>query len=265
MLKDNILTNNNETQNFNSILTNKKLYIKCKRSTENFTYKEVTMATTLLFLLALCIMNTLGKVKVGYRRWNQHVTINRDGTDVDLHAGEVVKVNGRRMAYIGNKQWIAEDSSGNWDFSQTQYMPSTYFLTIKQFEKTGTRLSSKERKDLGKTLKDFGDQDDEDNENNNDSNDDGDDTSEGDMHGTGFLNSVGYGVKIFLFIWIGGCTAVFTFCIAAYIGYYGWDYNLRKLSKVLNERAMNMKHLDNKHHGYKHKSEKINMIPNNSV
>ena len=222
------------------------------------------MVTTLLLLLVLCTINTFGKVKVGYRRWNQHVTINRDGTDVDLHAGEIVKVNGRRMAYIGNKQWIAEDSSGNWDNSQTQYMPASYFLTIKQFEKTGTRLSGQERKDLRKTLKDFGDEDDEDNENENESsNDDGEDTSEGD--GTGFLNTIGYGVKIFLLTWIGGCAGLISFSIAVYIGYYGWDYNLRKLSKLLKENAINMEHLDNEHYGYKHRSEKVNMMANNSV
>eukprot|EP00486_Rosalina_sp_Unknown_P014674 CAMPEP_0201580820 /NCGR_PEP_ID=MMETSP0190_2-20130828/56897_1 /ASSEMBLY_ACC=CAM_ASM_000263 /TAXON_ID=37353 /ORGANISM="Rosalina sp." /LENGTH=179 /DNA_ID=CAMNT_0048017631 /DNA_START=178 /DNA_END=714 /DNA_ORIENTATION=- len=161
------------------------------------------------------------------------------------------------MAYIGNRQWIAEDSAGNWNLAQTEYLPANYFLTVRQFEKTGKRLSKKERRDLRNTLKDFGDADDEDNETQS-SNDDGDDTSEGDIKGTGFLNMIGKGVKIFLLVLIGICAAFISFCIAYYIGYYGWDYNLRKLSTLLKENAINMEHLeDNKYYGYKHKSENV--------
>merc|ERR1719464_1418636 len=111
------------------------------------------MALLSVLLQLLCISVTFARVSMDFSRKNQHVTIDRDGTDVDVRFGDVMEVNGRRMSYIGNKQWIGENSAGQWDYTSSQEMPASYFLTVKQFKKTGKRLGEADIAQLKKLLR----------------------------------------------------------------------------------------------------------------
>merc|ERR1719295_728365 len=110
------------------------------------------MAPFLAVLHLLFISVAFGKVSIDFGRENQHETIDRDGTDVDVRFGDIMLVNGRRMSYIGDKQWIGENSAGQWDYTDTQEMPASYFLTVRQFHKTGKRLSEADVAQLKKVL-----------------------------------------------------------------------------------------------------------------
>merc|ERR1719445_528481 len=101
----------------------------------------------------LCISVAFARVSMDFSRKNQHVTIDRDGTNVDVRFGDIMRVNGRRMSYIGNKQWIGENSAGEWDYRSTQEMPASYFLTVRQFKKTGQRLDETDIDKLKKMLR----------------------------------------------------------------------------------------------------------------
>eukprot|EP01084_Bolivina_argentea_P264764 448604_1 len=82
--------------------------------------------------------------KIDFNRENQHVTINRDGRELDVSFGEIVVKNGRKMAYVGNKQWIATDSDGHWNFKCLVYISANYLISLghdSQFKQTDRRLS----------------------------------------------------------------------------------------------------------------------------
>merc|ERR1719464_1018272 len=113
------------------------------------------MALLSVLLQLLCISVTFARVSMDFSRKNQHVTIDRDGTDVDVRFGDIMRVNGRRMSYIGNKQWIGENSAGQWDYTSSQEMPASYFLTVRQFKKTGKSLSEADVAKLKKTLRKY--------------------------------------------------------------------------------------------------------------
>ena len=88
-----------------------------------------------------------------FSRKNHHGSIDRDGTDVDVRFGDMMRVHGRRMRYMGNKQWIGENSAGQWDYGSTQEMPASYFVTLRQFKSTGKRLGEADIAQLKKMLR----------------------------------------------------------------------------------------------------------------
>ena len=50
---------------------------------------------------------------------------------------------------------------------------------------------------------------------------------------------VGQGVKVFTMLLVGISVAIVSFVIAMYIGYYAWDYNMRRIDHMVKEHAMN--------------------------
>ena len=224
------------------------------------------MAVLLLIImeiLSIITVNVYGKTTMDYLRDNQHLTINRDNTDIQVNSYDIVKVNGRRMSYIGNREWIGEDSSGHWDFTNAQQMPASYWLTVHEFEKTGQKLSKQEKDELKTKFKRFGDEDGE---------DDDDDSivgnpSVGDTK-FGILNMIGRGIQIFIICFVGISVAFISFTISVYIGYYLWDYNLKKLSKILQteNKKYNDNKIINKNYNYRrNKSEKIRFAKKRNV
>eukprot|EP01083_Nonionella_stella_P262428 892377_1 len=163
----------------------------------------------LLWIKILFVWNVFAKTSLDYARETQHLTITRDNTDIQVGYGDIIKKNGRRMSYIGNKQWIGEDAQGQWDTSNIEYMPAASFANVHQFKMTGDKLPDAVKKQLETKDKSYYD-------------------TYG-ANSNGFINTIGQGVKIFLCVYIGIIVGVIAFAIAVYIGYYAWDYNLRKL------------------------------------
>ena len=186
--------------------------------------------------LTLIVITVYSTTTVDYLRQNQHVTINRDGTDVDVKFGDIIKVNGRQMTYIGNKQWIGVDSSGNWDYANPQEMPASYFLTVHQFEETGNKLSSADIQQLKEKNKSFGDAFNGESE---------EEQSTVYNHGMQTIYQIGKGIQIFLMLYFGIIVAIISFLSATYIGYKAWDYNLKRLAQVLQEKAIYTKDIQN--------------------
>lgn len=115
------------------------------------------MTALSLLLSILPILKVDGGVSMDYRRNNQHVTIDRDGSQIDVRFGDILEINGRKMTYIGNEQWMGQDSAGQWDSGSIQQMPASYFLTVTHFHKTGDRITPSEIGNLAKTIRGWGD------------------------------------------------------------------------------------------------------------
>ena len=171
------------------------------------------MALFPVLLQLLCISVALGRVSMDFSRKNQHVTIDRDGTDVDVRFGDIMRVNGRRMSYIGNKQWIGENSAGHWDYGSTQEMPASYFLTVRQFKRTGKRLGEADIAQLKKMLRKWTDT--------------WDSQQKQMATGAQALRVLGEAVQAFLIVFAGIVAAVVSFGVAVCVGYVAWDRTLK--------------------------------------
>eukprot|EP01084_Bolivina_argentea_P029995 55643_1 len=188
------------------------------------------MASVFILTQLLFILTVYSRTELDFRRENQHVTINRDHVNIDVHYSDIIKVNGRDMSYIGDKQWIGQGPDGQWDLEHVEEMPASRFLGIHQFEETGRKLSPKLLVELQERFKKYRDIYES---------DDGENTYNvyHPAHDTGFINAVGWAVKIFIMIFTGVSVGIVSFVSAAYAGYWMWDYNINRISQILKEKA----------------------------
>eukprot|EP00485_Elphidium_margaritaceum_P001234 CAMPEP_0202700920 /NCGR_PEP_ID=MMETSP1385-20130828/14046_1 /ASSEMBLY_ACC=CAM_ASM_000861 /TAXON_ID=933848 /ORGANISM="Elphidium margaritaceum" /LENGTH=160 /DNA_ID=CAMNT_0049358211 /DNA_START=177 /DNA_END=659 /DNA_ORIENTATION=- len=157
------------------------------------------------------------------------------------------------MSYIGNKQWIGENSAGEWDYENPQEMPASYFLTIHQFENTNERLGKHDIDALQHKYKGyFRDFEDEE--------EDGEGENE-----PGFLISVGDAVKVFLVLFVGITAAIVSLVVAVVLGYIACDYNLKRVTQIVKENTTSCEKIDGASYGDNDDadlSEKIHLAHN---
>eukprot|EP01083_Nonionella_stella_P087108 242197_1 len=73
---------------------------------------------------------------IDFGRPNQHVTINRDGTDIDVGFGDIMSMDGNDVTYVGNQQWMTRQSNSEWDFDCVTTISANDFSSTLQFQNT---------------------------------------------------------------------------------------------------------------------------------